>query len=70
MNRMDVTEKIMPVSVALGADGQPTAALAKKLEAKGIPLAAVAGSAVRFLECDSAEIDGVRFLGREWLLYL
>lgn len=25
--------------------------------------AAVAGSAVRFLECDSAEIDGVRFLG-------
>jgi glycyl-tRNA synthetase beta chain len=39
----DVTEKIMPVSVALGADGQPTAALTKKLEAKGIPLSAVAG---------------------------
>jgi glycyl-tRNA synthetase beta chain len=33
----DVTEKIMPVSVALDADGQPTAALTKKLEAKGIP---------------------------------
>ena len=39
----EVTEKIMPVSVALGADGQPTAALTKKLEAKGIPLSAVAG---------------------------
>lgn len=38
----DVTEKIMPVSVALTADGQPTAALTKKLEAKGIPLSAVA----------------------------
>ena len=38
----DVTEKIMPVSVALTADGQPTPALLKKLEAKGIPLAAVA----------------------------
>jgi len=38
----DVTEKIMPVSVALGADGQPTPALARKLEAKGIPLSAVA----------------------------
>ena len=37
----EVTEKIMPVSVALGADGQPTPALVKKLEAKGIPLAAV-----------------------------
>jgi len=39
----DVTEKIMPVSVALTADGQPTPALSKKLEAKGIPLSAVAG---------------------------
>ncbi len=39
----DVTEKIMPVSVALGADGQPTPALVKKLEAKGISLEAVAG---------------------------
>ena len=39
----EVTEKIMPVSVALDASGQPTAALTKKLEAKGIPLAAVAG---------------------------
>jgi glycyl-tRNA synthetase beta chain len=34
-------EKIMPVSVALGADGQPTPALLKKLEAKGIPVSAV-----------------------------
>ncbi|MBL8434031.1 MAG: glycine--tRNA ligase subunit beta [Zoogloea sp.] len=39
----EVTEKIMPVSVALDAAGQPTAALTKKLEAKGIPLSAVAG---------------------------
>ena len=39
----EVTEKIMPVSVALDASGQPTAALTKKLEAKGIPLSAVAG---------------------------
>lgn len=38
----EVTEKIMPVSVALDAAGQPTAALTKKLEAKGIPLSAVA----------------------------
>ena len=38
----DVTEKIMPVSVALTADGQPTPALTKKLEGKGIPLSAVA----------------------------
>ncbi|HMV61913.1 MAG TPA: glycine--tRNA ligase subunit beta [Zoogloea sp.] len=38
----DVTEKIMPVSVALDAAGQPTPALVKKLEAKGIPLSAVA----------------------------
>jgi glycyl-tRNA synthetase beta chain len=35
-------EKIMPVSVALGADGRPTPALRKKLEARGIPLDAVA----------------------------
>ena len=39
----EVTEKIMPVSVALDASGQPTPALVKKLEAKGVPLAAVAG---------------------------
>ena len=38
----EVTEKIMPVSVALDASGQPTPALVKKLEAKGIPLSAVA----------------------------
>ncbi|MGE5386293.1 MAG: glycine--tRNA ligase subunit beta [Betaproteobacteria bacterium] len=31
-------EKIMPVSVALDAAGNPSAALQKKLEAKGIPL--------------------------------
>ena len=31
-----VEEKMMPVSVALGADGQPSPALLKKLEAKGI----------------------------------
>jgi glycyl-tRNA synthetase beta chain len=31
-----VTEKIMPVAVAIGADGQPSPALKKKLEAKGI----------------------------------
>lgn len=35
-------EKIMPVSVALDADGQPTPALRKKLAARGIPLDAVA----------------------------
>jgi glycyl-tRNA synthetase beta chain len=35
-------EKIMPVSVALDADGQPTPALKKKLAARGIPLDAVA----------------------------
>ncbi len=35
-------EKIMPVSVALTADGQPSPALIKKLEARGIPLTAVA----------------------------
>ena len=37
-----VTEKIMPVSVALDANGQPTHALLKKLEAKGIPVSEVA----------------------------
>ena len=37
-----VREKIMPVSVALGADGKPSPALIKKLEAKGISLDAVA----------------------------
>jgi glycyl-tRNA synthetase beta chain len=31
-----VTEKIMPLAVAFGADGKPSAALLKKLEAKGI----------------------------------
>lgn len=34
----EVEEKIMPVSVALDAAGNPTAALLKKLEAKGIPV--------------------------------
>ncbi|WP_153111787.1 glycine--tRNA ligase subunit beta [Propionivibrio limicola] len=34
-------EKIMPVSVALDASGQPTQALKKKLEAKGIALSEV-----------------------------
>ncbi|NTV11822.1 MAG: glycine--tRNA ligase subunit beta, partial [Zoogloea sp.] len=38
----DVTEKIMPVTVALDAAGQPTQALLKKLEAKGIPVSEVA----------------------------
>ncbi|MGV0952828.1 MAG: glycine--tRNA ligase subunit beta [Fluviibacter sp.] len=33
----EVEEKLMPVSVALGADGQPSPALLKKLDAKGIP---------------------------------
>ena len=37
-----VTEKIMPVSVALDANGQPTQALLKKLEARGIPVSEVA----------------------------
>ncbi|MDW8324455.1 MAG: glycine--tRNA ligase subunit beta [Burkholderiales bacterium] len=36
-----VSEKIMPVAVALDAQGRPTPALMKKLTAKGIPLAAV-----------------------------
>ncbi|MBC9073552.1 glycine--tRNA ligase subunit beta [Thauera sp. CAU 1555] len=39
----EVTEKLMPVSVALDADGKPTPALLKKMEAKGIPADAVAG---------------------------
>jgi glycyl-tRNA synthetase beta chain len=39
----EVTEKLMPVSVALDAEGKPTPALLKKMEAKGIPLIAVAG---------------------------
>ncbi|WP_333584125.1 glycine--tRNA ligase subunit beta [Rivihabitans pingtungensis] len=38
----EAVEKIMPVAVALGADGQPSPALRKKLEARGIPLDAVA----------------------------
>ncbi len=38
----EVSDKIMPVQVALDADGQPTPALAKKLAAKNIPLSAVA----------------------------
>lgn len=37
-----VAEKIMPVTVALDAGGKPTPALVKKLEAKGIPLDALA----------------------------
>ena len=37
-----VHEKIMPVSVALNAEGQPSPALLKKLEAKGIPSTAIA----------------------------
>ncbi|SDI41031.1 glycine--tRNA ligase subunit beta [Propionivibrio dicarboxylicus] len=37
-----VTEKIMPVAVALDAAGQPTQALLKKLEAKGIPTSEIA----------------------------
>ena len=36
-----VSEKIMPVAVALDAAGQPTQALIKKLEARGIPLSEV-----------------------------
>jgi len=38
----EVTEKIMPVAVALEADGTPKAPLLKKLEAKGIPEAEIA----------------------------
>ena len=39
----EVTEKLMPLSVALDADGRPTAALQKKMQAKGIPESAIAG---------------------------
>ncbi|MCB1956443.1 MAG: glycine--tRNA ligase subunit beta [Rhodocyclaceae bacterium] len=38
----EVTEKIMPVAVALDADGKPKAPLLKKLEAKGIPESEIA----------------------------
>lgn len=38
----EVTEKLMPVAVALDADGRPTPALLKKMQAKGIPDSAVA----------------------------
>src|SRR5690554_3593889 len=38
----EVTEKIMPVKVALDAEGQPTQPLLKKLAAKGIPVEAIA----------------------------
>ncbi len=38
----EVTEKLMPVSVALDAEGRPTPALLKKMEAKGIAVDAVA----------------------------
>ncbi|CAI06845.1 glycyl-tRNA synthetase beta chain [Aromatoleum aromaticum EbN1] len=38
----EVTEKIMPVQVALDAEGRPTPALLKKLQAKGIAPEAVA----------------------------
>jgi glycyl-tRNA synthetase beta chain len=37
-----VDEKLMPVSVALDADGQPTPALLKKLQSRGIPVSALA----------------------------
>lgn len=36
-----VDEKLMPVAVALDADGKPTQALLKKLQAKGIPVEAL-----------------------------
>ncbi|HRP66695.1 MAG TPA: glycine--tRNA ligase subunit beta [Thauera sp.] len=39
----EVTEKLMPVSVAIDAEGKPTPALLKKMEAKGISVDAVAG---------------------------
>nr|WP_027015191.1 glycine--tRNA ligase subunit beta [Comamonas composti] len=38
-----VSQKLMPVSVGLGADGQPTPALLKKLAALGADASAVAG---------------------------
>ncbi|MBK6660423.1 MAG: metallophosphoesterase [Proteobacteria bacterium] len=55
----------------LKASGKPTIYVAGNheyyggdlLDVQGDIRAAVAGSAVRFLECDSVEIDGVRFLG-------
>lgn len=55
----------------LKSSGKPTIYVAGNHEYYGGDLrkvqreirAAVAGSAVRYLECDSAEIDGVRFLG-------
>lgn len=43
----EVTEKLMPVSVALDVEGKPTQALLKKMDAKGISLDAVAGFARR-----------------------
>lgn len=39
----EVTEKLMPVSVALDAEGKPTSALLKKMEAKGIAADAFVG---------------------------
>lgn len=39
----EVSEKIMPVAVALDADGQPTPALLKKLAGRGLSADAVAG---------------------------
>jgi glycyl-tRNA synthetase beta chain len=39
----EVTDRLMPVAVALDAEGRPTPALLKKMEAKGIPPEAVAG---------------------------
>lgn len=38
----DVTDKIMPVQVAFDEAGRPSAALVKKLEARGIPLERIA----------------------------
>lgn len=42
-----VDEKIMPVSVALDPEGQPTQALLKKLAAKDIPESEIAGFEIR-----------------------
>ena len=39
----NVHEKVMPVSVALDASGNPTPALLKKVAAKGIPAGPIAG---------------------------
>jgi glycyl-tRNA synthetase beta chain len=39
----EISEKIMPVQVALDADGNPTMALLKKLQARGVDAAAVGG---------------------------